>query len=286
MRPDASNSSGQLPATSGWPLWQQQLRAILRLELKRNLFSRTSIRLLFLCALPTGLALLAFLAGRTIGNDFNLEMGADPFSKFYTGFILMIVVFIGCSVVFMNLFRGEILARSLHYYLLCPVRRDVLVLGKFLSGLVITLVLFCSTTLLCFVLFQFTTRHAAASSFLFSGEGLRQGFGYLLATTLACVGYGSFFLLLGLVFRNPVIPGLILWLWEGINYLLPPMLKKISIVHYLRSITPVPVSDGPLAIVAEPTPLWLAVAGLVIVAGIAMALATLRVRRMEISYDS
>jgi ABC-type transport system involved in multi-copper enzyme maturation permease subunit len=47
----------------------------------------------------------------------------------------------------MNLFRGELVDRSLHYYFLSAVRRDVLVVGKYLSGLITSIVLFCGLTI-------------------------------------------------------------------------------------------------------------------------------------------
>jgi hypothetical protein len=36
------------------------------------------------------------------------------------------------------LFRGEIVEKSLHYYFLSPMRRELLVAGKFLAGLITT----------------------------------------------------------------------------------------------------------------------------------------------------
>jgi hypothetical protein len=33
-------------------------------------------------------------------------------------------------------------------------------------------------------------------------------------------------LIVGLFFRNPIIPALMLYGWEWINFLLPPLLKK------------------------------------------------------------
>ena len=38
--------------------------------------------------------------------------------------------------IFSNLFRGEMLEKTLHYYYLTPLRREVLVAGKYLAGLV------------------------------------------------------------------------------------------------------------------------------------------------------
>ncbi len=52
------------------------------------------------------------------------------FAVYYGGLILRTVVFFGCAWIFMNLFRGDIVDRSLHFYFLSPVRREVLVVGK------------------------------------------------------------------------------------------------------------------------------------------------------------
>ena len=80
--------------------------------------------------------------------------------------------------------------------------------------------------------------------------------------------------MIGLVFRNPIIPALMAYGWEWLNFLLPPMLKKISVIHYLHSLAPVPVPEGPFAIVAEPTPAWISVPGFLIVIAIVMTFAS------------
>jgi hypothetical protein len=51
-----------------------------------------------------------------------------------------------------------------------------------------------------------------------------------------------------------MIPAAAILGWEWINFLLPPALKKISVIHYLQSLCPVPVPHGPFALPAEPTP--------------------------------
>ena len=45
---------------------------------------------------------------------------------------------------------------------------------------------------------------------------------------------------------------------------------------------PVPVSEGPFAVVAEPTPAWIAVPSLLIVTVLVLIAAGSRIRRMEI----
>jgi hypothetical protein len=121
---------------------------------------------------------------------------------------------------------------------------------------------------------------------LFDGPGLNQSLTYLGITVLACIGYGAVFLVIGLFFRNPIIPAVFLYGWEFINFLLPPMLKKLSVVHYLHSLTPVPIDDGPFAIVTEPTSALLTVPGLILVTAAVLAMASIRIRRMEIRYGS
>ena len=122
--------------------------------------------------------------------------------------------------------------------------------------------------------------------FFSEGQGLRHLTTYALITILACVGYGAFFTVVGLFVRNPIIPALLLYGWEWINFLLPPLLKKISVIHYLKSLTPVPLSEGPFAVVAEPTPAWIAIPGLILVTVVVLIISGYRIRKMEIQYGS
>jgi ABC-type transport system involved in multi-copper enzyme maturation permease subunit len=184
----------------------------------------------------------------------------------------------------MNLFRGEVVDKSLHYYFLSPVRREVLVVGKYLSGVMTTGILFLCTTAFSLFFLYLSFGYPHNVNFL-DGHGLGQMLMYLSITLLACVGYGAFFLVIGLLFRNPIIPALMAYGWEWLNFLLPPVLKKLSVIHYLHSLAPVPVSEGPFAMLAEPTPAWISVPGLLLVTAVVMVLASLQIRRMQISYS-
>jgi hypothetical protein len=94
------------------------------------------------------------------------------------------------------------------------------------------------------------------------------------------------FLLLGVFFRNPILPATFLYGWELISFLLPPVLKKLTIIHYLQSLTPIKISEGPYAIVAEPVSAWVAIPSMFIFTGIILLIACLKVRKMEISYSN
>jgi ABC-type transport system involved in multi-copper enzyme maturation permease subunit len=227
------------------------------------------------------MAMLAAVNSEDIRTDFG--EANQIYAAIYQGLILRTVVFFGCAWMFMNLFRGEVVDRSLHYYFLCPVRREVLVVGKYLSGLVATIILFLLTTIGS-VFFIYLAGYPTSTQFLMNGPGLSQVFMYLGITVLACIGYGAVFIMIGLFFRNPIVPALLVYGWEFINFLLPPVLKKISVIHYLQSLVPVPMSEGPFAVVAEPTPAWIAIPGLIIFTLVVLALASLRIRRMEIRY--
>ena len=71
-------------------------------------------------------------------------MGEDSliFAGLFMFYYLRAGIFFGCMGIFSNLFRGEMLEKTLHYYFLTPMRREMLVAGKYLAGLVVALVLF------------------------------------------------------------------------------------------------------------------------------------------------
>ena len=275
---------GKLP----WSLWVRQILAILKLELRKNFFGRRSILIYLLALLPVVMIGLLAIVTRTVPNPPSLRndpvQGSLAFAGIYGGMILRTIIFFGCAWIFMNLIRGEVVDRSLHYYFLAPVRREVLLISKYLSGLLVSVVIFSFTTLGS-LFFIYVAGYPESTHFLIDGPGLGQAFWYLTITILACVGYGAVFLVVGILFRNPIIPALVIYGWEWINFLLPPLLKKISVIHYLHSLTPVPTPKGTLfEIVAEPTPAWLAIPGLIVLTGILLLMASLQIRRMEIKY--
>ena len=269
-----------------WSLWFRQVRAIFRLEIEKNFLGRRSILLYLLALLPIGpLALLApFTPPDREFQDFNNY--STIFAVYYGGLILRTVVFFGCAWIFMNLFRGDIIDRSLHFYFLSPVRREVLVVGKYLAGLATSIVLFTTMTVICMLLLYVPHFPSESARFFLDGPGMMQLLTYAGITMLACVGYGAFFMVVGLFIRNPIIPALVLYGWEWLNFLLPPLLKKISVIHYLNSLAPVPVSEGPFAVVAEPTPAWIAIPSLIAVTALVLFIAGHRIRHMEVRYGS
>jgi ABC-type transport system involved in multi-copper enzyme maturation permease subunit len=276
------------PAPKGlpWQLWLRQIAAIMRLELKKNFLGKRAVLVYLLALMPIGLLLLIAILPPAAREWVDFANYPALFAIIFNALILRTVIFFGCAWIFMNLFRGEIVDRSLHYYFLSSVRREVLVAGKYVSGLITSVVLFTSVTVAAMLLMFFPHFYSASMRFFFEGPGLTHLLTYAGITILACIGYGAFFIVVGLFFRNPIIPALLLYGWEWLNFLLPPLLKKISVIHYLNSLVPVPISQGPFAVIAEPTPAWISVPGLLIVTAIVLIAAGTRIRRMEIRYGS
>jgi hypothetical protein len=83
-------------------------------------------------------------------------------------------------------------------------------------------------------------------------------------------------------------------LWESINGFLPELLQKLSVLHYLQSLCPVPApldpSAPPLARMilspAAPSSVWAALLGLVALTALVLWAATRTARRLEINYGT
>ena len=285
MTPEiATESNMAFDRPTSWSLWARQTFAIMRLEIRKNFLSRRALLLYLAAGMPLViLSLLALFPPPTDEMDNFSELG-QVYAAVYGGLILRTLVFFGCAWVFMNLFRGEVVDRSLHYYFLSPVRREVLLVGKYLSGLFATILLFSITTVGSMLILYSWLFPSESMRFFFEGVGMSHLLSYLGVTVLACVGYGAVFLIVGLFFRNPIIPGMMLYGWEWINFLLPPGLKKVSVIHYLTSLVPVPMSEGPFAVLVEPTPAWISVPSLLLFTAVVLFLASMHIRRMEISY--
>lgn len=271
------------PGTS-WPLWIRQVVAIVRLEWFRTLIGRRSLPVWLFAGLPVLFFLLRMIA--PIEDREDIASAVLAFAKIHNLLIVRLVAFVSCLLVCTNLFRGEMVHQTLHYYFLAPVRRSVLVAGKFVGGLVATAAILCASTAASFFLLLLAHGSSGAASHLTEGPGIGQLIGFVAATALATLGYGAVFLLVGLLFRNPIVFAVFFWLWEWANFILPSTLKKISVVHYVQSASPVPIDQGPLAVVISTTSPWIAVPGLLAVAAAFLAISSVLLRRTEIRYGT
>jgi hypothetical protein len=229
-----------------------------------------------------------------IHAGYNLPEDSIVFAGVFQFFYLRLAIFFGCLGIFMNLFRGEVLDKSLHFYFLAPIRREVLMVGKFVAGLLATCIIFVSSELLQIVVFTWQFNPAMRDLYLYQNHGLAQAAAYLGITALACLGYGAFFLAAGVLFRNPILPAAAILAWEALNPFLPALLKKVSVIYYLKSLCPVDIPSPPgmppllSLLVSNPDPVSrpVAILGIAIVALFVLYISSFQVRRMEINYTT
>ncbi|MDE0420543.1 MAG: hypothetical protein OXK76_06600 [Gammaproteobacteria bacterium] len=261
---------------AGRGVWKQrakQARAVVDVELRKMLGGKRALAVCLLAALPV---FVVFLLAVNV-HALTLMDARETFGTIYSVVVLGATVFFGCALVFTHLFRGEVLRRSLHFYLLAPLRREVLTLAKYAAGLLAVCTLFGGVTILVHPMFIVTATQ---------GDWVvLEMFRYLGITLLGCTAYGAVFLLFGTLFRNPILPVAVLLGWEMLNFLLPAGIRMASVSYHLKSLLPVP---GPveqaMGVPAElPSP-GVAIMSLLILSAVAVVLACLRVRRMEIRY--
>ncbi len=233
------------------------------------------------------------LQGRHINTLLVLEEDRMIFAGIFQYFYLRLAIFFGCLGIFMNLFRAEMSNRTLHFWLLAPARREVLLAGKYAAGLIASAVIFGGGALLTSAAMLWPHDAVEVQSYWNAG-GMGHIFWYAAAAVLGCVGYGSVFLAVGLYVRNPIIPAAVLLAWEGVNGILPHALQKMSVLYYLQSLCPVPApmeDDAPtlirlLAAPAAPASGPGAILGLLLLTAFVLWIAALAVRRMQISYGA
>ena len=115
-----------------WRLWTAQFTTIVRIELRKNLFTARGFWIYLLAFAP-----VAIIAGHAVfDRHVNLREDTQVLAGIFQFYYLRLAIFFGCMGIFTRLIRGDMMERSLHYYFLAPVRREVLVIGKWIAGVV------------------------------------------------------------------------------------------------------------------------------------------------------
>ena len=269
-----------------WDQWSRcagQTAAVVSFELRKFVAGRKWVFPILLAAAPVSLVTMLLLVDPRPPDNARIT---EVFAVMFQTFMLRLMIVFGCALVFANLCRGDMVTRTIHFYLLTPVRREVLVAGKYLAGLLITCPLYGISVAITNMLIHSANGRAVAEAHFYSGPGTSQLLTYVGIAVLGCVGYGSVFMLTGFLFKNPAIPAAFVLLWESANVFLPAALKPISVVYYLQSIVPVPIPVGPFAVITAPASVRASVAGLAMFTVAVLIVNGLLMRRAEINYSS
>jgi hypothetical protein len=272
-----------------WRLFASQVSVLVRTEVRRNLFTRRRIGFHLLAWIPVLFLLAHNIFDRRDIDPAQIENDTLVLAGIIQLYYFRLGIFFACMGIFTWLFRGEMVQRTLHYQFLVPVRKEVLVIGKFLAGAIISIALFETAVFACFCL-TYSRFGSAGRSYVFDGPGLSQLGSYLLVTALACVGYGSMFLALSLLFKNPIIPGAMLMGWEAVAPIFPSWAQHLSVTFYLKHLCPVKLPvDGPMAIftiVAEPVSPFIAIFGLLSLTIAILVVSCFLIHRLEVTYTA
>src|SRR5262245_41277784 len=108
-----------------WTKWADQVVAVVSFELRKFRAGRKWFFPLLLAAAPVVLVtmLLLFEDGRPPNNSDITKI----FAVMFQTFMLRLMIVFGCALVFANLYRGDMVTKTIHFYLLTPTRREVLV---------------------------------------------------------------------------------------------------------------------------------------------------------------
>jgi hypothetical protein len=209
---------------------------------------------------------------------------SQGYATLFQLFMLRFAIVISCAVVLSQSFRGDILEKTLHYYLLAAVRREMIAIGKYVAGVVIVGALFTASTILSNILIY--TGTTDFERFFLEDHGLSDLAHYVAAVLLATIAYGAVFLLAGLFFKNPGVIAVFVMAWESLNFALPSTLQMFSVIHYIQGLLPVAIDRGPFAVVTEPTSPLLGIPILLIFACALVAISGWWVRYTQITYSA
>ena len=186
----------------------------------------------------------------------DFEDDRTVYAGIFQLFYLRLVIFFGCLGIFMNLFRGEMLDKTLHFWVLVPARREGGVLAR-------------PWALAPVVVLRRRRRSPAWGT---AASSWRPGCCCAIRSSRPC-SFSS---------------------GRGSTRCCPRYCRNLSVLYYVQALTPVPVpmdSGAPLLVQlfmspAAPGSTARAVFGLLALTAVVLWVAALAVRRLEIDYST
>jgi ABC-type transport system involved in multi-copper enzyme maturation permease subunit len=222
----------------------RQLRGVWRifeLSLAEMLWSRRTIFMALVLAGPVILALVARMvdAGGTAPLRVNGTRVGGP-ALFG---LLIWLLFIRFIVPVLGVFYGtaliadEVDDKTITYLFTRPIRRAVVLLGKYVAYLVCTWCVVLPSVVV--VYFLIVPLPAVAGSFAAFAKDLG-----IIAVGFAA--YGALFAMVGAILKRPLVVGLVYaFAWEQAALLMPGYLRRFTLAYYLQALVPHAMpSDG------------------------------------------
>jgi len=208
-------------------------RRVFELALGQMLRARRTALLALAAVAPVLLALVTRLtlsSGSAVVQINGRQMGSEAvfstaIAALYLRFIVPAIgVFYGTSLI-----ADEVEDRTITYLFVRPIPRGAIVLGKYLAYvLCVTSVVLPSAAVVFLVMVPFQDMAPQFGTFV-------RNLGVL---ALGLAAYGAVFLWAGVLFRRPLVGGLLfVFGWEQLAAVLPGYLGRLTIAHYLQADT-------------------------------------------------
>jgi len=203
-------------------------RVIFRITLEQLFFNKKSLLTIVLATFPVIISIIFRFSRhgtRGVSEFFPMIM----FTMYMMFILIVLALLYGTSII-----GDEVDNKTITYLFTRPVRKEYIILSKFVAyllGSIVILIVSASATFLVIA-----TDAKMKTSFT---ENLSTFSKYLGVFVLGLIAYGSIFTFLGASIKRPVLVGLFFAFgWEKIAVIIPGLIKKFSVVHYLLSSVP------------------------------------------------
>jgi ABC-type transport system involved in multi-copper enzyme maturation permease subunit len=227
---------------------------------------RTRVFIL-LSLIPVLLMLIVRIVDSSGAGDFFSKV---MLSLYFQLLIPVLALFFGTTIV-----NEELDNKTLVYLTTSPVPRQAILLGKYLAAFTILLLVVGSGFLLSFL--------AAALNRLDQAAAWEELGVYLGTSLLALFCYSALFTLAGAFMKKSILIGLFfVFGWESVVQYFPGSTQKFTIIHWIKSLLPVPPGEGGFLIFQlQPSPVFESIVVLSIAGLLFLALAVFIFRRKE-----
>jgi ABC-2 type transport system permease protein len=220
-----------------------------------------------LSLVPVVLMFIVRIVDVTNAGDFFSKV---MLSLYFQLLIPVLALFFGTTIV-----NEELDNKTLVYLTTVPVPRRAVILGKYLAAYLMLLLIVGSGFLLSFL--------ASALNRLNQASAWEDLAVYLGAALLALFCYSALFTAAGAIMKKSILLGLFfVFGWESVVQYFPGVTQKFTIVHWVKSLLPIPPGEGGFLIFQlQPSPALESVAVLIIAGLLFLFLAVLIFQRKE-----
>jgi len=255
-----------------------QTWAATRLTLRNLILRKRTLLMILLSCVPVVAAVaLRYWLPIGTGRPEAHQFFSGLFISLYVYFVIVLTaIFYGASLI-----ADERSDRTIALLLARPVAREILVIGKFLAYAAGACVMLLASLAVTYSILS--GMDGDASAFRRAVPFWR----HARVVVLGVTAYGAVFTFFGATFKRPVVAGfLYCFVWESILPYLPIFLKKLTLMHYIHSVTPHwKAKEVLLAFAAEPTPPGQAVWTLLGICVAFLALTAIALRTKEYKFE-